>query len=123
MLYRIYNENNHVLKERFKGEEIVIPPGGYVVMDHDDMIHYKGQFLNPRIENGVPDPRARKHLRIVEHVEGKVAPEAPKPSKEFVCQACGFEAKNKAGLSAHSRHNHLNQMIGDDGKVEVNSRA
>lgn len=119
MMYRVYNDNVYELRERFQGREIVLKPGEYVEMNRDEMTLYKGQFKTPVIVNGVPDPTSFKKLRIEPITSSSVAPEPTSRASEVICQKCGFEAKNKAGLSAHIRHHHQDSMLDEDAKKEL----
>lgn len=121
MRYRVYNDNVHELRERFQGREICLAPGEYVEMNRDEMVLYKGQFKTPVIVNGVADPRSFKKLRIEPITADEPKSEAVTGSKDqkHICQKCGFEAKNKAGLSAHIRNSHASSMLDEDAKKEL----
>lgn len=123
MRVKVYNDNTHPLSEEFKGETIVIAPGEFIEMDRGEATLFKGQFKTPKfLASGVQDPATFKQIRIVPLDDG--VPDAPKRAVEsYVCQACGFEAKNKAGLTAHIRHNHAEQMLDEDAKKDMLENA
>jgi len=118
-MVRVYNDNIYEHREKFRGETIIIPAGGFVEMDREDAVLFKSQFT-PIIRNkgGQDDPRGFKKLRIDYDPSkaGAVLDVAGQDEQERTCQACGFVAKTKAGLAAHMRANHLSQMIDADAR-------
>ena len=102
---KVFNDNKYEHRERYKGQNIIIPAGGFIEMDRDDAVQFKGQFFPPqRGGNGVQLPETFKKIRI-EYVEEKQA----EAKAEHVCMICGFKAESAAGLAAHMRHKHPNQ--------------
>lgn len=65
-IVKVYNDNVHPHKERFKGEMIEIPAKGSIDMEYEEAIEFKGQFtgLAPLAPNGAPDPRFFKMIRV-----------------------------------------------------------
>jgi len=92
---KLYNENVHVLKEKFRGEDIVIPPGGFVHMDEDDAVLFRGQFSYGMVKDAQdqPDPRYFKMVRIVRDEDATA--EAP---KKFISMLDGKEFASQAEL-------------------------
>jgi hypothetical protein len=117
MITRIYNDNVHDHREKFRGDWVEIKAGGFIEMQRDDAVLFKGNFFPPKYEaNGLQDPKSFKKLRLV-NMESNV-PEPPK-AEQFICTACGFQAKNKIGLMSHIRHNHADQMIDEEARDKL----
>jgi hypothetical protein len=119
-LVRVWNDNKYDHKEKFKGDIVIIPAGGYVEMNRDDAVLFKGQFT-PMIKNkgGREDPMGFKKIRIDYNPKEIVEDVVTKAEQATTCQACGFVAKSNAGLSAHIRANHMQQMVDDDAREAI----
>lgn len=115
---RVYNDNKVEHVEVYKGETIRIAPGSYHEMDRDEAVQFKSQFRTPVFDKGKQQkPESKKVLRIEAIVNGA---EKQKPAADkYICMKCGFEAQNKAGLSAHIRANHIDSMVDEDAKKEL----
>lgn len=63
---KVYNDNAHPHKERFKGEMIEIPAGGHIEMEYEEAMDFRGQFtgIAPVGPNGAPDARFFKMIRV-----------------------------------------------------------
>lgn len=122
---RVWNDNKYTYQERFKGQNISIEPGAFIIMPLQDAYEFKGTFCQPVIlKNGRHDERFYKMIRVekidpksdkIKEVEKKEA----QTKTDLTCNACGFVAKNSTGLSAHIRHNHLQQMESDDARKAI----
>ena len=115
---RVYNDNTLEHREMFRGSEIVIGPGKFVEMLRDDAVMFKSQFYPPKFnKGGVQERESFKMIRLEEIVEG--ASKGAKAKKVHRCQACGFEADTAKLLKAHIQENHLDQMIDEDARKEL----
>lgn len=115
---RVYNDNKVEHVEVYKGTTIRIPAGGFVEMDRDEAVQFKSQFRTPVYDKGKQQkPESMKVLRLAAIVNG--AEKAKPAAEKHVCMKCGFEAQNKAGLSAHIRANHIESMVDEDAKKEL----
>ena len=124
-MVRVYNDNIYEHREEFRGVEVIIPSKGFVEMNRDDAVLFKSQFT-PILKGrgGIDDPRGFKMLRIefdpgkpeVEDIVGKV-------EVELSCQACDFKAQSKAGLAAHIRARHSQQMVDTDAREAIENEA
>lgn len=114
---RVWNDNKYEHREKFKGGMVIIPAGKYIEMNRDDAVLFKGQFTgmpeNPR------DARGFKMIRL-EFNPSKIKDVVEEVEQANTCQACGFVAKTSAGLSAHIRANHQNQMVDEDAREALN---
>ncbi len=65
-LVKVFNDNVHPHKERFKGEMIEIAAGGYVEMEYEEAVDFRGQFtgIAPISASGAPDPKFFKMIRV-----------------------------------------------------------
>jgi len=93
-LVKVWNDNVHDHKEKFKDQEIVIKAGGFVEMEYEDAIDFRGAYTPILLDGeGNHDPRGFKMIRVeqpdvlpfrdpglVNHATGKVenTPEALK---------------------------------------------
>jgi hypothetical protein len=112
---RVYNDNVFDHVEKFKGTMLKIPTKGFIEMDREDAVQFKSQFRAPIYDKGgIQTRESMKMIRLE-----KMGAEEVKQEPEFVCQKCGFQAKSQAGLAAHIRANHVESMIDDDAKKEL----
>lgn len=75
MRTKVWNDNKYDYKEKFKGEEISIPAGGFVEMNRDDAVMFKGSFSPISTDvDGNPHPKSFKRIRL-EHIAEKTAEE------------------------------------------------
>jgi hypothetical protein len=118
---RVWNDNVVEHREMYKGSEIRIPAGGYVEMDREEAVQFKSQFRTPvRDKAKIQTVESKKILRLEMVINGAEKAATPKAEKEkHICHKCGFEAQNKAGLSAHIRANHLESMVDEDARKEL----
>jgi hypothetical protein len=120
-MVRVHNDNVVEHVEMYKGTQIRIPAGGYVEMERAEAVQFKSQFRTPvRDKARIQTPESKKILRLELIINGAEKAAAPKAEKDkHICHKCGFEAQNKAGLSAHIRANHLESMVDDDARKEL----
>lgn len=105
-LVKVWNKNMHPLEERFRDQQIKIPPGGYIVMDEEEAELYRGQF-KPILKtaDGGHDPKGFKMLFIEpDHKQ------EPKNLNPHLCQACKFAGASKEELDEHIDGMHLDQL-------------
>ena len=122
---KVYNDNKYEHQEKFKGQMIIIPAGGYVEMTRDDAVLFRGQF-RPMIKNkgGGEDPRGFKMIRIATaESEPEVIDIVAKNEAENTCLACGKVCASAAGLKAHIRHNHQHQMVDEDAREALTKES
>jgi len=120
---RVYNDNDVVHRERFKGVDYSIKPGEFIEMEDEDAVLLLGQFRSiVKMKSGLQTKESMKILRMVP-IEKPGASKEDEKAHEHVCMKCGFKAQNKAGLSAHIRANHLESMVDDDAKKELQKGA
>lgn len=114
-IVRVWNDSQYDHSEKFKGKTIQIAAGGFLEMEADDAVLFKSQFT-PIIKDkhGQSDPRFHKRIRI--EFDPVSTPAASRELESKTCVSCGFVAKSAAGLTAHVRASHLNQMVDEEAK-------
>lgn len=116
MKARVYNKHSKGFEhnEMFKGKQLSIPAGGYIVMDYEDAVDFRGQYFPMKLmPTGEPDPAGWKMIEIVPMQEGEE--DAP---KRFVCNMDGKEFRSQAELDAYTSSNFSDQVFKDPGLDE-----
>ena len=95
MLVKVHNLNIHPYNEKFSGQDIHIPAGGFIEMDDDQAELFLQKFTFPvKNEMGLHDPKFFKKLKIErEHVPQAVV-------DPLMCHASGRKAASKEELVA-----------------------
>jgi hypothetical protein len=110
---KVWNDNIHPYQETFKEIKILIPPKGYVQMEEDEAIMFRGSLGDSAIfdADGNPDPRGYKMIRLEYNSKSdtNAAPKVNPPT----CQACAFEAASEKDLSDHVQATHAHQIAVD----------
>jgi hypothetical protein len=104
MLVKVWNDGDFTWKEKFKNQEIVIEPHGYIMMDRDEAVDFEGKFFIPKLDaNRQILPESQKRIRV----EGAYGPHLYEKgvSKQFVCQADGREFPTKQALDDYVKAN------------------
>jgi uncharacterized C2H2 Zn-finger protein len=106
---RVYNDNVYPYRENFRGNQIDIPPGGYIDMDYYEAIDFRGTYCPIKTDGGgKPLAESFKLIRIVQP-ENFQAEDA----KRNICNSCGKSFPNAKDLEDHINENHINEMIDD----------
>lgn len=95
-LSKVWNRNKYEHREKFKGDEIVIPPGGYIEMEFEDAIQFKGQWTPMPPEDFVGDEA--KYYKMIQVEWPKQHEE--KPNAHLVNHATGQTAASAEELKA-----------------------
>jgi hypothetical protein len=109
---RVYNDNVHPYRENFKGSNIEIPPGGFVVMDYEEALQFEYTGA-PMIKNagGQQCPTSFKRIRVVPLGAVELA-DVP-----LVCHATGEKAHSPAELRKLEEQNA--HLLHDEAKEQV----
>lgn len=114
--WRVYNihKDGFTHKEKFKGDDIVIPAGEFVLMDYEDAVQFKGQYF-PIVINaqGVQDPKSYKMLKIEAGPEAKLD-EIDNKQRIYICHVDGKEFSDKASLDEYMKTNFSHLLIKDE---------
>lgn len=113
-LVKVWNDNIHEHKEKFRDEELTIPAKKFVLMQEDDALLFKGQYT-PMVMNGDKTPNAKffKMLRLEKHDPDSEV-EAPKALDETKCIACSYKATSKTDLTEHVNATHAENLVKDE---------
>lgn len=120
MMVRVYNDNKHPYKEHFKGKDISIEPGKFVVMDYFEAIEFRGTYSPIKKDaNDQPMPISFKMIRIdetpVDAFEARV--------DEQKCIACGYKSSSPKDLEEHTKAAHAHQHVTDpEAEAEIRRR-
>lgn len=111
--WRVYNVHSHGLthEENFRGDKVVIPVGGYVLMDYEDAVQFKGQYF-PIKKNGdgVQLPESYKMIEIRPDTDA----DAPVTKQKYVCQMDGREFESATALEAYTKAMYGDQVVTDE---------
>ncbi len=115
MKVKVWNDNKYPHSETFKGQLITIEAGGFVEMEFEDAVDFKGQFTAPRLDgNDAPDPRFFKMIRH-EWPSGPIVKADP-----LVCHADGSKAESAAELLTRlASYSHLAVKDADAEKAKA----
>ncbi len=100
---KVWNDNKYPHKELYKGDQVIIQAGGFVEMDWEEAIQFKGQFtgmapLKSEDDSlggmGEPDPRFFKMIRVESPADDPVKDDG------LVNHATGKRADDTAQLLA-----------------------
>jgi hypothetical protein len=110
MQVRVWNKNIHPFKQKFEGEMVEIPAGKYILMDEDHANKFLSTYSPVVVDGGgTPLPESYKKL-VIDKVGIKEQVSKMKPSDEFKCLGCGFEAPSEKALSQHINEKHLDDL-------------
>ena len=94
MQWRVYNKHPEGLthREKFKGDDIIIKAGEFVLMDYEEAVQFKGQFFPIRDRgDGTQDPASYKCIELKKHDEAAVEAKpfyiSPVDGKKFDSQS------------------------------------
>lgn len=116
MLAKITNKNSYPYKEKFKGKNIEIPPGGSIEMEYYEGVEFMGTMCPvERDAGGTPKPTSYKQL-VIERI-------GPVDQPRWVCQYDGQEFPTKEQLHAHMERNGFAKFAHDPKASASNSSA
>lgn len=117
-LCKVWNDNDYLYEEKFKGDHYVIEPKGFIEMDFDEAHQFLGTFKAMiKRGDGTIDPRSYKKLRI----EGGPSPAAVDP---LVCHANGQRASTTEELAKMlGQFSHLKAVDAEAEKLAEENKA
>ena len=113
---KLWNRNKFDYSELYRGEQINIKAGGYVVMDYEQANRFMGTMTAvKKNKGGVPMPESFKRLEMdaddKRRAELYLRDETDqKAKKTFVCFKCNEEFKSKAALLVHVKDEHMDDL-------------
>lgn len=97
MQVKVWNNNVHDYREKFRERDLLIKAKGFIVMDRDEAEVFIGSYAGRmKTGDGQDDPRGFKMLKV--DYEGI---DIPEPAEAFVCHADGKTFQTKAELDSH----------------------
>ena len=112
---KVWNDNSHDHVETFKGNQVTVPAKGFIEMDFEDAVQFKGQFTPMLIRaDGTHDPKGFKMIRV-EQPKEPLFKDAP-----LVNHATGQQFATKAELLAALQEvSHLRAAVDPDAEREL----
>lgn len=113
---KVWNDNVYDYTEKFQDEMVTIKAKGFVVMDREKAILFKGTFSEIlRDKGGVPLPQSFKKIRLEAITTDKpvVVPEV------INCQACNESFKSVKALNKHIKENHMDLIVDKESKEDA----
>lgn len=114
---KVWNDNIYPHKEIFKGDEISIPAGEFIMMEEETAHEFKGAYSGfKRTADGAQTVESFKKIRV----ESSKVPKAVK----LLCNACRFEAGSEKELADHTVLTHADRELVADKQLdeEIKSR-
>ena len=110
MMVKVWNDNIHDFKQKFRDDVIFIPAKGFVELEEDDAHNFVCQYSPPVVDaSGVQKPESYKMLKIErDGSENKLKLDP------WTCQACNYKGVNKKDLTTH-----IEARLGDGKHVKV----
>lgn len=118
MLVKVWNDNKHPYKEKFRDHDIYIPPGQCVELEKDDAEMFYGTFAGLMTDgDGNADARGYKMLRI-EYPKESVDTVNVARVNELLCMSCRYLAVDNSDLQNHLL-NHSEERAFDEEAEKV----
>jgi len=108
---KVWNLNTHPYQETFKGDLIKIEAGGFVEMEYDEAIQFKGTFKPPvKDADGNDQPEGYKMIKVDPPGGAAVVPVVT----EHVCTLCKEKFQTEKSLILHASSEHKDQIHVDE---------
>jgi hypothetical protein len=120
MKAKVWNDNKWVYTEKFNGDQITIPAGGYIEMEYMEAVQFKGT-MNSIIRDADGAPKAESFKMIRVEPMGDLNKEAKSQVSELVCQACTYKAVDQVDLAKHILENHA-ESFADKSRDEAGKK-
>jgi hypothetical protein len=107
---KVWNDNVHDYKEKFRDENILIKAKSFIEMEEDQANIFRGTFSSFVLDgDGNHTDKGFKMIRIE-----KVSPTEIKMSDKFTCHVCQYEAVSDTGLDEHVKATHAHLLVKDE---------
>jgi hypothetical protein len=126
-MVRVWNRNSVVHKETFKGDEIVIQPGKFIMMDFNEANDFRGQFFTPKFnKGGAQTIDSMKYIEIDKNDYKAALDELnsrgeDRAKKTYVCMKCNKEFSSKRALLTHVKNTHSDELADDETREELDA--
>lgn len=113
---KIYNDNIHDYREKYKEQDIEIKAGKYILMEDDEAVQFLGQMPPGGIiadHDGRPDRRHFKMLRKepINFMEDAALKTQTNVNDLNVCHRCKYVASGPGDLDEHVAANHMHDLL------------
>lgn len=116
---KVWNDNDKEYREKFKGETIVIPPKGFVVMEAMEANTFRGTFTTI-LRDGTGRDLNPKKIRVeVLHDEVTAVPQVP---VQYICQKDGSLWPSQEALDRHIAQNWSDSLIDETAKDQIKKK-
>ena len=114
MMVKVWNDNIHDFKQKFRDDVIFIPAKGFVELEEDDAHNFVCQYSPPVVDASGNQKTESYTILVIERdgTENKLKLDP------FTCQACNYKGVNKKDLSVH-----IEARIGDGKHMKVEDAA
>lgn len=98
MKVKVWNDNDHDFKSKFKGEDVIVKAHQFIEMELFEANDFRGQY-HPMIvaANGLQDPSSFKMIRIERPTDSKLDVDL----SAHVCMQCKKKYESEPVLKAH----------------------
>lgn len=112
--WRVYNVHpaGITLKDKFRGDDVVIKAGEYTLMDYEDAILFKGNIPASGIKYDAMNqqlPETMKMLKLVPDEES-----GAETKLKFICMRDGVEFNTQAELDAYTKGKYGEEIFKDE---------
>lgn len=120
---RLWNDNKLDHRELYKGDQLHIPAGKFIVMEEEDAIQFRGQwFPVVRDADGQALPQSYKMLRMEKIQLDEAAPKPEGKESALTCQACKYKADSDADLKEHLGTHKDALLVDEEAEAEIRTR-
>lgn len=107
---RVWNDNIHDYKEKFRDEKIVIKAKHFIEMEEDQANLFRGTFSPILVDaDGNKVAEGFKMIRLEKITESEA-----KALESFNCHVCQYEAVSGEGLDEHVKETHSHLLVKDE---------
>mgnify|MGYP001563603736 CR=1 FL=1 len=114
--FRVWNKNSIAWKEKFRGDDIEIPSGKFIIMDESDAVLFRGQAVAIVRDGQNNQTKESSKMIWIEKIDGT---ESKVVDTALRCQACKYETLLQKELDKHILDQHASIMADDDAKKDL----
>lgn len=115
---KVWNDHDKDHVEMFKGDEIRVPAKGFIKMEWSEAVQFRGQYT-PIERDGMGNDLKPKKIRL----EKMPVELSGNEAQQFICQMDRQEFSSQEELDEHIKLNHMEQMVDDDAKTKLRTKA
>lgn len=123
-MVKVWNDNVHPYTEKFKDQDIKIPPKSFIMMEAGEAVDFRGTFAPIKVDaDGNPIAEGFKMIRIEEVKGDEDGEAADQVNPRTICQACKYEASSEKDLNEHAKAMHADALFSDPLAEEAMKKA